>query len=419
MAIFAHETQTMPSISSKGRQMPPSPIRKLVPYAEAAKKRGTKVIHLNIGQPDIATPEVALNAIRNLDRTVIEYSHSAGFESYRKGLAEYYAQHGITVTHEQIIITNGGSEALLFGMMACFEPGDELIIPEPYYANYNSFAIAAGVKVVPVRSTIQEGFALPPISAFASLITPRTKGILICNPGNPTGYLYSRAELETLRDIVKQHDLFLFADEVYREFCYDGAEHISTMTLAGIEENVVLVDSVSKRYSMCGARVGAFITRNAELHGAVLRMAQARLSPPTFGQIASEAALATPASYFENVITEYRERRDILVDGLNSIPGLICPKPKGAFYCVAELPIDDSDLFCQWLLESFSHEGHTVMMAPATGFYADPASGKRQVRLAYVLEKDQLRMAVECLRAALEVYPGRVRTGSLSATAVR
>ena len=396
----------MPSISTKGRTMPPSPIRKLVPFAEAAKKRGTKVIHLNIGQPDIATPDVALEAMHKLDRKVIEYSHSAGFESYRKGLAAYYAQHGINVSHEEIIITNGGSEALLFGMMSCFEPGDEVIIPEPYYANYNSFALAAGVKVVPVRSSIREGFALPPMSAFEALITPRTKGILICNPGNPTGYLYSRAELETLRDIVQQHDLYLFADEVYREFCYDGAEHVSAMTLSGIEENTVLIDSVSKRYSMCGARVGAFITHNKELYGAVLKFAQARLSPPTFGQIASEAALRTPKSYFDAVITEYRQRRDLLVDGLNTIPGVICPKPKGAFYCVAELPIDDSDAFCQWLLESFSHEGHTVMMAPATGFYAEPATGKKQVRLAYVLERKQLTLAVDCLRAALLHYPG-------------
>lgn len=399
--------------------MPPSPIRKLVPYAEAARARGVKVIHLNIGQPDIETPEVALDAIRNLDRKVIEYSHSAGFESYRKGLAEYYSKHSIHVTHEQIIVTNGGSEALLFGMMACFEPGDEIIIPEPYYANYNSFAIAAGVKVVPVRSTIHDGFALPPIDAFEALITPRTKGILICNPGNPTGYLYSRKELETLRDIVKAHDLFLFADEVYREFCYDGAEHISTMTLEGIEQNVVLIDSVSKRYSMCGARVGAFITRNADLYGAVLKMAQARLSPPTFGQIASEAALRTPDSYFKNVIAEYRERRDILVDGLNTIDGVICPKPKGAFYCVAELPIDDSDRFCQWLLESYQHDGHTVMMAPATGFYAEPSTGKKQVRLAYVLEKSLLKEAVECLRAALTKYPGTVQTDRRATAAAR
>lgn len=386
--------------------MPPSPIRKLVPYAEAAKKRGTHVIHLNIGQPDIATPDVALEAMHTLDRKVIEYSHSAGFESYRKGLATYYAQHGIHVSHEEIIVTNGGSEALLFGMMACFETGDEVIIPEPYYANYNSFAMAAGVKVVPVRSSINDGFALPPMAAFEALITPRTKGILICNPGNPTGYLYSRGELETLRDIVKTHDLYLFADEVYREFCYDGATHVSAMTLTGIEQNTVLIDSVSKRYSMCGARVGAFITHNKELYAAVLRFAQARLSPPTFGQIASEAALRTPQRYFDEVIAEYKMRRDILVDGLNTIPGVICPKPKGAFYCVAELPIDDSDAFCQWLLESFSHEGNTVMMAPCTGFYADPATGRKQVRLAYVLEQDELRRAVLCLAEALKHYPG-------------
>ncbi len=409
----------MPAISTKGRMMPPSPIRKLVPFAEAAKKRGTKVIHLNIGQPDIASPEVALDAIRHLDRTVIEYSHSAGYESYRKGLATYYAAHGIMVDHEQIIVTNGGSEALLFGMMACFEPGDEVIIPEPFYANYNSFAMAAGVTVVPVRSTIENGFALPPIDAFEALITKRTKGILICNPGNPTGYLYSQAELDTLRDIVKRHDLFLFADEVYREFCYDGARHISAMTLKGIEENVVLIDSVSKRYSMCGARVGAFITRNKELYAAVLKFAQARLSPPTFGQIASEAALRTPQSYFDAVTVEYMQRRDILVNGLNTIPGVTCPMPKGAFYCVAELPIADSDHFCQWLLESFDFEGYTVMMAPATGFYAEPATGRKQVRLAYVLEQPLLHRAVECLRMALKVYPGALETAAKSASAMR
>ena len=409
----------MPAISTKGKQMPASPIRKLVPFAEAAKKRGVQVLHLNIGQPDIRTPEVALDAIRHIDRTVIEYSHSAGFESYRKGLAAYYAEHGIHVTAEQIIVTNGGSEALLFGMMACFEPGDEVIIPEPYYANYNSFALAAGVKVVPVRSTIQEGFALPPISAFEALITPRTKGILICNPGNPTGYLYSRAELETLRTIVLQHDLYLFADEVYREFCYDGAQHESAMTLPDLEQNAVLIDSVSKRYSMCGARVGAFVTRNAELYATVLKFAQARLSPPTFGQIASEAALRTPKSYFAEVNEEYRQRRDILVDGLNTIPGVTCPKPKGAFYCVAELPIDDADIFCQWLLESFSHGGHTVMMAPCSGFYAHPSTGKKQVRLAYVLEQDKLKNAVECLRAALIAYPGAVSHSAPSIAASR
>jgi len=396
----------MPTISTKGRLMPASPIRKLVPFAEAAKARGTKVIHLNIGQPDIASPEVALKAIRNLDRTVIEYSHSAGYESYRKGLVSYYAEHDIHINHEQIIITNGGSEALLFGMMACFEPGDELIIPEPFYANYNSFALAAGVTVVPLPTTIDDGFSLPPVSTFRSLITPRTKGILICNPGNPTGRIYGIEELQRLRDIVKEHDLFLFADEVYREFCYDGAKHISCMALEGIDQQVVLIDSVSKRYSMCGARVGAFITRNAELYDAVLKFAQARLSPPTFGQIASEAALNTPKSYFEAVTAEYVQRRDILVNGLNSIPGVICPKPNGAFYCVAQLPIADSDHFCQWLLESFQLDGYTVMMAPATGFYAQPESGKHQVRLAYVLEKELLQRAVVVIGEALKSYSG-------------
>lgn len=386
--------------------MPPSPIRKLVPFAEAAKARGTKVIHLNIGQPDIATPTVALEAIRHLDRKVIEYSHSAGYESYRKGLAQYYKSVGIAIEHDQILVTNGGSEALLFGMMACFEPGDEIIIPEPFYANYNSFALAAGITVVPLRTVIEDGFSLPPISAFEKLITPRTKGILICNPGNPTGRIYGREELERLRDIVKKHDLFLFADEVYREFCYDGTVHISAMSLDGIDQQVVLIDSVSKRYSMCGARVGALLTRNAELYDAVLRFAQARLSPPTLGQIASEAALATPASYFTDVIDEYRQRRDLLVNGLNGIKDVICPMPNGAFYCIAELPIDDSDHFCQWLLESFSLDGYTVMMAPATGFYAEPATGRKQVRLAYVLERDLLERAVAILDAALPAYRG-------------
>jgi len=384
--------------------MPASPIRKLVPYAEAAKKRGVEVLHLNIGQPDIHTPEVALEAVRNNKLSVVEYSHSAGNESYRKGLAAYYQAHRIPVSHEQIIITTGGSEALFFGMMACFNPGDELIIPEPFYTNYNAFAIQAGITVVPVRSTIHEGFALPPAAAFEKLITPRTKGILICNPGNPTGALYSRQELETLRDIVLKHDLFLFSDEVYREFCYDGAAHISAMELKGIEQNVVLIDSVSKRYSMCGARIGAFVTRNAELLGTAMKFAQARLSPPTYGQIASEAALQAPKSYFEAVNLEYRERRNTLVNGLNTIPGVTCPMPKGAFYCVAELPIDDADRFCVWLLEEFEHKGHTVMMAPASGFYAHPGPGKKQVRLAYVLEKHKLELAVECLRHGLEAY---------------
>ena len=408
----------MPSISQKGQRMPASPIRKLVPFAEAAKKRGVKVLHLNIGQPDIPTPQVALDAIRHMDLKVVEYSHSAGIESYRKGLAAYYAKHDIIITHEDVLITTGGSEALLFGMMACFDPGDEIIIPEPFYANYNSFAMSAGITVVPVRSGIDTGFALPPIAEFEKLITPRTKGILICNPGNPTGYLYSRAELETLRDIVKQHDLYLFSDEVYREFCYDGAKHESAMTLEGIEQNVVMVDSVSKRYSMCGARIGAFITRNRDLMATALRFAQARLSPPTFGQIASEAALNTPDSYFTEVIGEYLQRRNVLVDGLNTIPGVVCAKPKGAFYCVAELPIDDADVFCQWLLEKFEHKGHTVMMAPATGFYARPDPGRHQVRLAYVLEQDKLRLAVECLREALRAYPGATTSVAAAQAAI-
>lgn len=394
----------MPSISQKGQMMPASPIRKLVPYAEASRKRGVEVLHLNIGQPDIHSPEVALEAVRNNRLSVVEYSHSAGNESYRKGLAAYYQKHNIPVTYEDIIITTGGSEALLFGMMACFNPGDEIIIPEPFYTNYNAFAIQASITVVPLSTSIAQGFALPSAEAFEKLITPRTKGILICNPGNPTGVLYGRQELETLRDIVKKHDLFLFADEVYREFCYDGARHISAMELEGIEQNVVLVDSVSKRYSMCGARIGAFVTRNKELLATALKFAQARLSPPTFGQIASEAALQAPQSYFEEVNREYRERRNILVEGLNSIPGVNCPMPKGAFYCVAELPIDDAEKFCVWLLEEFQHKGHTVMMAPAAGFYAHPAPGKKQVRLAYVLEQDKLRMAVECLRMALVQY---------------
>lgn len=387
--------------------MPPSPIRKLVPYAEAAKKRGVTVLHLNIGQPDIETPQVVRDRMKTLDLRVVEYSHSAGIESYRKGLANYYRAHGIDVDHEQVLVTTGGSEALLIGFMSCFDPGDEVIVPEPYYANYNSFACSAGVKVVPVRSGIESGFALPPAAEFEKHIGPRTKGILLCNPGNPTGYLYSRDELEVIAGIVKKHDLFLFADEVYREFCYDGARHVSAMTLPGIEQNTVLVDSVSKRYSMCGARVGAFVTRNKELLATALKFAQARLSPPTFGQIASEAALTTPQHYFDEVIAEYTKRRDLLVKGMNSIPGVTCPLPKGAFYCVAQLPIDDSDRFCQWLLEEFAHDGHTVMMAPASGFYSEPGSGRQQVRIAYVLELPKLQRAVELLRVALERYPGR------------
>ena len=397
----------MPIISVKGINMPESPIRKLVPYSEAAKKEGKTVFHLNIGQPDIASPDVALEAIKNMDRTVLEYSHSAGFLSYREGLVDYYKDNGITLNSDQIIVTTGGSEALTFGFMSCFNPGDEVIIPEPFYANYNGFAQTAGINIVPVTSKIENGFALPPIEEFEKKITAKTKGIVICNPGNPTGYLYSKEELLQLSEIIKKKDLFLFADEVYREFCYDDNKPFSVMNLAGLEENVVLIDSVSKRYSMCGARIGALITKNNEVLKAVLKFAQARLSPPTLAQIASEAALRTEQSYFTNVIEEYVERRDILVDGLNKIDGVTCPKPKGAFYCIAQLPIDDSDKFCKWLLEKFDFEGETVMMAPASGFYATKGLGKKEVRLAYVLEKSALKKAVKCIEEALKVYPGK------------
>lgn len=397
----------MPSISKKADLMPPSPIRKLVPYAEDAKKRGTTVYHLNIGQPDIETPELVRKKMKELDLKVVEYSHSAGFESYRKGLTKYYSKYGIEITPNDIIVTTGGSEALIFGFMTCLNPGDEVIIPEPFYANYNGFAVTAGVTVVPVTAKIENGYALPPIEDFEKLITSKTKAILICNPGNPTGYLYSRSELEQLRDIIKKHDLFLFADEVYREFCYDGAKPHSAMNLSGIENNVILVDSVSKRYSMCGARVGAMITKNKEVIAAALKFGQARLSPPTFGQIASEMALDTPQEYFDDVVKEYVERRNILVDGLNNIPGVTCPKPGGAFYAMAKLPIDNSDKFCQWMLEEFSFEKQTVMMAPATGFYATKGLGVQEVRLAYVLNKASLKKSVIVLAEALKVYPGR------------
>ena len=399
----------MPKIASKAHAMPASPIRKLVPYAEQAKKDGKKVHHLNIGQPDIETPQVVLEKMRNLDIKVVEYSHSAGFQSYREGLSDYYKNFGINLNPDnEIMITTGGSEALIFAFQTCLEPGDELIVPEPFYANYNGFGVTAGVNVVPVTAKLEDGFALPPISEFEKLITPKTKGILICNPGNPTGYLYSKEELERLRDIVKKYDLFLFADEVYREFCYDGAEHYSCLQLEGIENNVVLIDSVSKRYSMCGARVGALISKNEELMLMALKFGQARLSPPTFGQIAGEAALATPQSYFDDVIEEYVERRDIVVDGLNKIEGVTCPKPKGAFYAIAKLPIDNSDKFCQWLLEDFDYNGQTVMLAPATGFYATKGAGEQEVRIAYVLNKEALVNAVVCLEEALKVYPGRI-----------
>lgn len=397
----------MPKISQKAVDMPASPIRKLVPYSEKAKKAGKTVYHLNIGQPDIETPKVALDAVKNMDRKVIEYSHSAGFESYRVALAESYKKVGLPVDTEDIIITTGGSEALIFGFMCTCNPGDEVIIPEPFYANYNGFAVMAGLKVVPVKSEIESGFALPPVEEFEKRITANTKAIVICNPGNPTGYLYSREELEKLRDIVKKYDLFLFADEVYREFCYDGAKPFSVLNLEGIEQNVIMIDSVSKRYSMCGARIGALVSKNKEIMSAALKFGQARLSPPTIDQIASEAALQTPQSYFDDVVAEYVQRRNIMVDGLNSIPGVFCPKPSGAFYCVAKFPVDNAEQFCQWLLEEFEFEGQTVMMAPANGFYSTPGSGLNEARIAYVLNQESLQKAVICLREALKVYPGR------------
>ena len=404
----------MPNISTKSKNMPASPIRKLVPFAEKAKSEGKTVYHLNIGQPDIETPKVVLDKMKNLNLQVIEYSHSAGFQSYREGLAGYYAKIGVNLNPDkEIMITTGGSEALIFAFQCCFEAGDEIIIPEPFYANYNGFAVSGGLNVIPVTANIENGFALPPIDEFEKLITPKTKGILICNPGNPTGYLYSKEELRSLKEIIKKHDLFLFADEVYREFCYDNAEHFSALELEGLENNVVLVDSVSKRYSMCGARVGALISKNHELMEMALKFGQARLSPPTFGQIAGEEALKTPDSYFENVKNEYDERRDILVDGLNKIEGVICPKPKGAFYAIAQLPIDNSDLFCQWLLEDFSYENQTVMLAPATGFYSTKNAGQQEVRIAYVLEKNALINAVKCLEEALKVYPGRTTISTI------
>jgi aspartate aminotransferase len=399
----------MPVISNKAIEMPASPIRKLVPYSEKAKKEGKIVYHLNIGQPDIETPEVALAAIHNFEPKVLEYSHSAGFESYRNKLATYYQSVGIPVLPENLLVTTGGSEALIFGLMTTCNPGDEVIIPEPFYANYNGFAVMAGLTVVPVTAKIEDGFALPPIEEIEKKITSKTKAIVICNPGNPTGYLYSKEELEKLAEVIKKHDLFLFSDEVYREFCYEGAVPFSTMNLPGIDENVIMIDSVSKRYSMCGARIGTLVTRNKDVMAAALKFGQARLSPPTVDQFAAEAALETPQSYFDNVVAEYVERRNILVNGLNAIEGVFCPMPQGAFYAVAKLPVDDADVFCQWLLEDFSFEGQTVMMAPASGFYATKGLGKQEVRLAYVLNQDALKNAVKCLEEALKVYPGRTK----------
>jgi aspartate aminotransferase len=388
--------------------MPSSPIRKLAPCAEAAKRAGRKVYHLNIGQPDIATPQVALDAIKSCTANIVAYGHSAGNESYRRGLAGYYQQLGIDVSYEDILITNGGSEAILFAFMACFNPGDEVVIPEPFYANYWAYAIEADVNVKPITSCIGNDFALPPIEAFERLITPKTKGVFISNPNNPTGCLYSQADLERLAAVVKKYDLYLFCDEAYREFCYDGAQSYSALQLRGMEEHVVLIDSVSKRYSMCGARVGAIISKNRDVLAAALKFGQARLCPPFYGQIAGEAALATPKSYFEQVHHEYVARRDFMVDTLNRMDGVYCPCPKGAFYAMARLPIDDSNKFAQWLLEDFSYHNQTVMVAPATGFYFTLGLGLNEVRLAYVLNIDDLRNALECLREALGRYPGRV-----------
>ena len=397
----------MPVISLKGKMMPASPIRKLVPFSEEAKKRGIKVYHLNIGQPDIETPANVMNKIRNTDLKDLEYSHSAGMISYRRKLVEYYKRVGIDVTPEEMIVTTGGSEAILFAMNSCLDPGDEIIIPEPFYANYNGFSLTSGVVVKPIDSVIENGFALPPIKAFEEAITPRTKAIMICNPNNPTGYLYSKEELESLRDIVLKHDLFFFSDEVYREFTYDGRKHHSVMNLEGVEENVVLLDSISKRYSACGARIGVLISKNKEVICTALKFAQARLSPPTFGQIVGEEAINTPDSYFKKVLEEYHQRRNIVVESINKMAGCFCPEPGGAFYAVARLPIDDSDRFCQWLLEDFSFEGQTVMLAPATGFYSTKGRGIDEVRISYVLNVNDLKSAMKCLEEALKVYPGR------------
>lgn len=386
--------------------MPPSPIRKLVPFAEAAKKKGVTVHHLNIGQPDIETPPSIIKAVKDANIKVLAYSHSAGNESYRKKLVQYYQKAGIGITHEEIIVTAGGSEAIVFGMMACLDQGDEIIVPEPYYANYKSFAMMAGVKIVPITASIENGFALPAIETFEQLISEKTRAILICNPNNPTGYLYSKTELEALEDICLRHQLFLFSDEAYREFCYDG-EFTSAMQLDKIADHVILMDTISKRYSACGARIGAFITHNKEVYGAALKLAQARLSPPGLAQIMGEAAVDLPDDYFNEPKAAYRSRRDLIVSRLNAIPGVFCPTPGGAFYVIARLPIDDGDRFCQWLLESFSYNGQTVMLAPASGFYETAGLGKNEVRLAYVINNDDINAAMDCLEEALKVYPGK------------
>ena len=387
--------------------MPESPIRKLAPLAADAKKRGIKVYHLNIGQPDLPTPQVAIDAIKHVDRKILEYSPSQGYRSYREKLVGYYRKYGISVTADDIIVTCGGSEAVLFAFMSCLNPGDEIIVPEPAYANYMAFAISAGAKIRTITTTIEEGFCLPKVEKFEELINPKTRAILICNPNNPTGYLYTRREMNQIRDMVKKHDLYLFSDEVYREYIYTGSPYISACHLEGIEQNVVLIDSVSKRYSECGIRIGALITKNKEVRKAVMKFCQARLSPPLIGQIAAEASLDAPEEYSRDVYDEYVERRKCLIDGLNRIPGVYSPIPMGAFYTVAKLPVDDSEKFCRWCLEEFSYENETVMMAPASGFYTTPGAGRNQVRIAYVLNKEDLRKALIVLRSALEQYPGR------------
>jgi aspartate aminotransferase len=397
----------MPKISKKGQEMPSSPIRKLVPFAEEARKKGRKVYHLNIGQPDIKTPEAALQAVRNMKDSIIEYSHSAGNESYRKKLASFYQKIGIDVDYSDILVTTGGSEAITFTINVIADYQDEIIVPEPFYANYNGFLIASGVKVVPVRSAIDNNFALPPVEEFEKLITSKTRGIIICNPNNPTGYLYTRTEIEKLGEIIRKHDLFLICDEVYREFCYDGREHFSVMKLKGLEQNTIMIDSISKRYSACGARIGAIVTRNKNVISTALKFAQARLSPPSLGQVIGEAALDTPPEYFKEVYQEYLSRRNFLVESLNKMNGVKCPCPSGAFYAIARLPVDDADKFAQWLLSDFEYQNQTVMVAPASGFYSDPVLGKHEVRIAYVLKIDDLKNAMECLARALKEYPGR------------
>ena len=397
----------MPEISVRGLEMPQSPIRKLAPLAAQAKQRGIKVYHLNIGQPDLPTPQCGLDALKHIDRKVLEYSPSQGYLSYRKKLVNYYAKFNINVSPDEIIITSGGSEAVLFAFMSCLNPGDEIIVPEPAYANYMAFAISAGAKIRTIATTIDEGFSLPKVEKFEELINDKTRAIMICNPNNPTGYLYTRREMNQIRDLVKKYDLYLFSDEVYREYIYTGSPYISAMHLTGIEDNVILIDSVSKRYSECGIRVGALITHNSEVRKAVMKFCQARLSPPLIGQIIAEASLDAPEEYYRNVYDEYVERRKCLIDGLNRIPGVYSPIPMGAFYTVAQLPVDDSEKFCRWCLAEFNYEGETVMMAPASGFYTTPGAGCNQVRLAYVLKKEDLRRALVVLAKALEAYPGK------------